>query len=152
MLEALRERKPPLHLFWGAWKKCQHLTNFLSFYDSNWSCAENCYLKYWRCACCVATEGEWPLMKFIFTIGKKFTLPVMPQSYYHVLAVTLCLRCWHHRFEKVGVDVGWVPHCVTMYCVVATLLPRRSHVIVQFWHAWQVTLASLFTLCYALSQ
>ena len=48
-------------------------------------------------------------------------LSVMPQSYYHVLAATLCIRCWHPRFKEIGVDFGWVPRCVTMYYVVATL-------------------------------
>ena len=48
-------------------------------------------------------------------------LSVMPQSYYHVLAATLYLRCWHPRFEDIGVDFGWVPRCVTMYYVVATI-------------------------------
>ena len=46
---------------------------------------------------------------------------VMPQSYYHVLAATLYLRCWHPRFEEIGVDFGWFPRCVTMYYVVATI-------------------------------
>ena len=27
---------------------------------------------------------------------------LMPQSYYHVLATTLHLRCWHPRFEEIG--------------------------------------------------
>ena len=78
--------------------------------------------------------------------------PLMPQPYYHVSAATLYLRCWHPRFEEIGVDFGWVPRCVTMYYVVATLKPRRGHVIVQCRHAWQVTLASLVTLCYAMSR
>ena len=49
----------------------------------------------------------------------------MPQLYYHVLAATLYLRCWHPRFEEICVYFGWVPRCVTMYFVVAT--PEPSH-------------------------
>ena len=45
----------------------------------------------------------------------------MPQSYYHVLAATLYLGCWHPRFEEIDDDFGWVPRYVTMYYVVATL-------------------------------
>ena len=45
-------------------------------------------------------------------------------SYYHALAATLWIRCCHPRFEEIGVDFGWVPRCVTMYCIVATPEPR----------------------------
>ena len=47
--------------------------------------------------------------------------PFMPHSYYNVLAATLYLRCWHPRFEEIGVDFDWMPRCVMMYYVVATL-------------------------------
>ena len=57
-----------------------------------------------------------PTLQFMLII-----VILMPQSYYHVLAATLCIRCWHPRFEEIGVDFSWVPRCVTMYYVVATL-------------------------------
>ena len=76
----------------------------------------------------------------------------MSQSKYHVLAVTFYLRYWHPRFEVIGVHFGWVPRCVKIYYVVAMLQPHRSHVVFQFWHAWQVTMASLITLCHIMSR
>ena len=72
----------------------------------------------------------------------------MPQLYYHVLAATLYLYVVDTHVSKKFVFISAGCHVVSR-CT--SLLPRRSQVIGQFWHAWQVTLASLVTLCYAMS-